>query len=97
MEKWSTVPSLEEIHIQPGHTVDENQLLGDFMNTIKAQKSSNRIYVVMSGAKPVGIIRSVDMLRLLGTPFGVALNYKKATKRSNVLKYSYSRLRYPSG
>ncbi len=39
----------------------------------------------MSGTKPVGIIRSVDMFRLLGTLYGVALNYKK---RLNEVMYS---------
>jgi|GEM_PF-353348 len=77
MEHWETVPRLKEIHIQPGHTVDENESLGAFVDKIKSQKSSTRTYVVLRGKKPVGIIRSVDMFRLLGTLFGVALNYKK--------------------
>lgn len=86
MEKWNAIPSLKEIHIQPGHTVDEDESLGDFVDKIKAQKSSNRTYVVMSGTKPIGIIRSVDMFRLLGILYGVALNYKK---RLNEVMYSH--------
>ncbi|SED13608.1 GGDEF domain-containing protein [Paenibacillus sp. GP183] len=85
MGKWDSIPCLKDIHIQPGHTVDENESLGDFMDKIRTQKSSNRTYIVMRDTKPVGIIRSIDMFRLLGTLYGVALNYKK---RLNEVMYS---------
>ena len=88
MDNWNAVPSLKEIHIQPGHTVDEDEKLGDLVNQIKVQKSSKRTYVVLRNDEPIGIIRSVDMYGLLGTQYGIALNIKKKLKDvmySNVL------------
>ncbi|MDB5083372.1 MAG: diguanylate cyclase/phosphodiesterase, partial [Bacilli bacterium] len=34
-------------------------------------------FVVMQSTKPIGIVRSHDMFRILGTHYGVALHYKK--------------------
>ena len=88
MENWNAVPSLKEIHIQPGHTVDENEKLDDLVNQIKVQKSFMRTYVVLKNDIAIGIIRSVDMYGLLGTQYGMSLNLKKKLKDvmySNVL------------
>ncbi|HIW31383.1 MAG TPA: GGDEF domain-containing protein [Candidatus Paenibacillus intestinavium] len=88
MENWNVVPSLKEIHIQPGHTVDENEKLDDLVNQIKVQKSFMRTYVVLKNDIAIGIIRSVDMYGLLGTQYGMSLNLKKKLKDvmySNVL------------
>ena len=80
MLNWNVVPCLKELHIQPGHTVDEDEKLGDLVNHIKVQKSIRRTYVVLRDLVPVGIIRSVDMYELLGTKYGMELNYKKKLK-----------------
>lgn len=88
MYNWNAVPSLNELHIQPGHTVDEDEKLEDLANQIKVQKSTGRTYVVLNNNVPSGIIRSVDMYQLLGSKYGVELNYKKKLKEvmySNVL------------
>jgi len=80
VDNWNAVPSLKDLHIQPGHTVNEHETLSQLANHIKVQKSSKRTYVVMRNDLPVGIIRSVDMFGLLGTQYGIALNFKKKLK-----------------
>lgn len=80
VNNWNAVPSLNELHIQPGHTMDEDEKLGDLANQIKIQKSTGRTYVILKNHVPTGIIRSVDMYQLLGTRFGLELNYKRKLK-----------------
>lgn len=68
---------LQDLHLQPGHTADGNESVENLMQMIKSQKSAHRTFVVMKGCHPIGIIRSSDMFRILGTLYGVALHYKK--------------------
>ncbi|MDB5085448.1 MAG: Diguanylate cyclase protein [Bacilli bacterium] len=68
---------LKDLHLQPGHTIDAEETVESLVQLIKAQKSSHRTFVVMQSTKPIGIVRSHDMFRILGTHYGVALHYKK--------------------
>jgi diguanylate cyclase (GGDEF)-like protein len=71
------ITRLCDLHLQPGYTVHADERVENLMQMIKSQKSTHHTFVVMERSRPVGIIRSSDMFRILGTRYGVALNYKK--------------------